>query len=89
MESDAVFAKFGSATWRITPPPGETMIEDQLLMMRAEGLPIEWNTWPDGTAIVTMRRPFAGIGKIIITQRLGQLYPGCQIVDHSEPSPNS
>ena len=88
MEADSVFSKFGSVTWRISPPPGEEMIEDQLLMMRAEGLPIQWTTMSDGTALVTMRRPFAGIGKIIITQRLNSLYPGYQIIDCPEPSAN-
>jgi hypothetical protein len=78
---------FGRVKWAITPPPGESSVEDQILLMRSRGLPIEWSTRDDGTVDVTTKRPFAGIVKLMITQCLQSTYPGYGIVECDSTAP--
>lgn len=78
---------FGRVTWAITPPSGESSVEDQILLMRSRGLPIDWQAKPEGVVEVSTKRPFAGIVKLMITQCLQNTYPGYGIVECDSAAP--
>ena len=57
---------YGNVTWSLNGAYPTDFVEDQVFLLQAKGLPISYTAHPDGSLLITTRKGYSGIVKLLI-----------------------